>query len=154
MTADKVDAMEKKKDEQFQRAINRPFYYGYPAVGKTVYAYTKEEWGIGASSGGGDHNLIRSLYFSLFMAVVMAPVSLFCLLLGILALLKLPIMALVMVFFGVLFGFAFLQCWFNVTQELREGRPGSSRDCRNPGGRRPTTTPTNGSWNTLIRASR
>lgn len=128
MTAGKVDAVgEKKKDEQFQRVINRPFYYGYSAVGKTVYAYTKEEWGIGASSGGGDHNLIRSLYFSLFMAVVMAPVSLFCLLFGILALFSpVPIMALVMVFFGLLFGFAFLQCWFNVREEWR-GRKARKR---------------------------
>ena len=61
MTPDKVGVMgEKKIDEHFQRIINRPFYYAYGSSGKTVYAYTKEEWGIGASSGGGDHNLIRS----------------------------------------------------------------------------------------------
>jgi hypothetical protein len=51
---------DKKDDEHYKRAINRPFYYAYGSSGKTVYAYTKEEWGIGASSGGGDHNLIRS----------------------------------------------------------------------------------------------
>ncbi|WP_017198358.1 hypothetical protein [Arthrobacter sp. M2012083] len=46
---------------------------------KTIFAYTKEEWGIGASSGGGDYNLIRSFYFSLALTILMAPVALFCL---------------------------------------------------------------------------
>lgn len=97
----------------------RPLYYGCAAVGKPVYAYTKEEWGIGASSGGGDHNLIRSLYFSLFMAILMAPASLFCLVLGVAMIVKLPIMALVMIFFGLLWAAAFFQCWMNVGEELR-----------------------------------
>lgn len=97
----------------------RPLYYGHAGVGKPVYAYTKEEWGIGASSGGGDHNLIRSLYFSLFMAILMAPASLFCLVLGAAMIVKLPIMALVMIFFGLLWAAAFFQCWMNVGEELR-----------------------------------
>lgn len=97
----------------------RRLYYGCAGVGKPVHAYTKEEWGIGASSGGGDHNLIRSLYFSLFMAILIAPVSLFCFVLGVAMTFQLPIMALVMVFFGLLFGVAFLQCWMNVAEELR-----------------------------------
>lgn len=109
-----------KDDEHIKRVLNRPYYYGYPMAGKTVHAYTNQEWGIGASSGGGDHNLIRSFYFSLILTVLMAPVSLLCLVFGILALFSpVPIMALVMVFFGLLFGFAFLQCWFNVREEWR-----------------------------------
>lgn len=120
MTPDKVGAMgDKKSEEHFQRVINRPFHYGYSLGGKTIYAYTKEEWGLGASSGGGDHNLIRSFYFSLFLTVLVAPVSLFCLLLGILAIFKMPIMGLVMVFFGLLFGLAVLQGYFNITEEWR-----------------------------------
>lgn len=51
------------------------------------------------------------------MAVLMAPVSLACLVLGVLALFKMPLATLVMVFFGAPFGFAFLQCWFNVKEE-------------------------------------
>lgn len=51
---------QKTKSEALQRAINRPFHDGHAVGGKTIYAYTEEEWGIGASSGGGDHNLIRS----------------------------------------------------------------------------------------------
>lgn len=46
----------------------------------------------------------------------MAPVSLFCLLLGILMLFKLSIMGLVMVFFGLLFGLAVVQRCFNITK--------------------------------------
>ncbi|GGH94638.1 hypothetical protein ACFFGR_02730 [Arthrobacter liuii] len=80
---------EKTKNEALQRAINRPFYYGYAAAGTTIYAYTKEEWGIGASSGGGDHNLIRSFNFSLFMMMLMVPASLACLGFGVLALFSL-----------------------------------------------------------------
>ena len=49
----------------------------------------------------------------------MAPVSLFCLLLGILAIFKMPIMGLVMVFFGLLFGLAVVQGYFNITEEWR-----------------------------------
>ena len=87
-------------------------------AGKSIYAYTKEEWGIGASSGGGDHNLIRSFNFSLLMMMLTAPASLACLAFGVLALFRpVPIMALVMVFFGVLFGLAVIQCWVNVHGE-------------------------------------
>jgi hypothetical protein len=120
LTPDKVGFMgDKKNDEHFQRVINRPFHYGYSAGDKTIYAYTNEEWGLGASSGGGDHNLIRSFYFSLFLAVLMAPISLFCLLLGILMLFKLSVMGLVMVFFGLLFGLGVVQGYFNITKEWR-----------------------------------
>ena len=114
----------KAADADFMRAVNRPYYYAYPMAGKTIYAYTKEEWGLGASSGGGDHNLIRSFYFSLFMTVLMfLPGSLSCLLLGIIALFQLSIMGfvmgLVMLFFGALFGLGVLQGYFNVTEEWR-----------------------------------
>lgn len=121
MTPDKVGAMgDKKNDEHFQRVINRPYYFGYAMTGKTVYAYTKEEWGIGASSGGGDHNLIRSFYFSLFMTVLMfLPGSLFCILFGLLVLFKMPLMTLVMLFFGALFGLGVVQGYFNITEEWR-----------------------------------
>jgi len=122
MTADKLDAVgEKKIDEHLQRVLSRPYYYGYPARGKIVYAYTKEEWGIGASSGGGDHNLIRSFYFSLLITVLVAfPASLICLILGVLALFSpVPVMALVFLFFGAVFGLAVMQGYFNVTEEWR-----------------------------------
>lgn len=111
--------MGENDDEHIRRALNRPYYNRYAMTGKTIYVYTIEEWGITASSGGGDHNLIRSFYFSLAMTVLMAPVSLACLVLGVLALFKMPLATLVMVFFGTLFGFAFLQCWFDVKEEWR-----------------------------------
>jgi hypothetical protein len=110
---------DKKDDEHYKRPVNRPFYYGYSMRGKTIYAYTKEEWGIGASSGGGDYNLIRSFYFSLFLTVLVAPLSLFALFLGIFMLFKPSVFGLVPVFFGLLFGLAFLQCWLNVREEWR-----------------------------------
>jgi hypothetical protein len=127
LTPDKVDAVgEKKRDEHLERALSRPYYYGYARAGETIYAYTEEEWGIGASSGGGDHNLIRSFYFSLFLMVLVAPVSLFCLLLGILALFALEFAGLLMVFFGLLFGLAVIQGHFNIREEWR-GRKARKR---------------------------
>lgn len=128
MTTDRVDAVgEKKIDEHYQRAINRPYHYGYAKTGKTIYAYTEEEWGIGASSGGGDHNLVRSFYFSLLLTALAAPAALFSLLLGILMLFKLSLMGLVMVFFGLLFGLAAVQGFVNITEEWR-GRKARKRN--------------------------
>ncbi|MBT2549735.1 hypothetical protein [Arthrobacter sp. ISL-65] len=134
MTADKVGAVgEKKIDEHLQRVLNRPFYYGYSAAGKTVYAYTKEEWGIGASSGGGDHNLIRSFYFSLLLTVLVAlPASLIALAFGILLLFKMPVMALVMLFFGLVFGLGVVQGYFNITEEWRGRKARKRRDLPKP----------------------
>lgn len=93
--------------------------YGYAFGSRTVYAYTEEEWGLGAGDGGGDHNTIRSFYFSLFMMILFAPVTLGCLVLAVITVFELPVMTLVMLFFGALFGFAVLQCYFNLQQELR-----------------------------------
>jgi hypothetical protein len=136
MMADRVDAVgEKKIDEYYQRAINRPYYFGYAKTGKTIYAYTKEEWGIGASSGGGDHNLIRSFYFSILLTVLIAlPASLIALAFGVILLVNLffklsvmgLVMGLVMVFFGLLFGLPVVQGYFNVTGEWR-GRKARKR---------------------------
>ncbi|MDR6414099.1 hypothetical protein [Pseudarthrobacter sulfonivorans] len=119
MSADRIEAVATTGEEHYRMMVNRPFYYGYPMRGKTVYSYTREEWGIGASSGGGDHNLIRSFYFSLALTVLLTPVALGCLLFGVLALFEMPVMALVMVLFGALFGFGVLQCCFNVKEEWR-----------------------------------
>ena len=112
--------MGEKDDAHIRRALSRPYYYGYAMTGKTIYLYTKEEWGIGASSGGGDHNLIRSFYFSLLATVlIFLPASLACLVIGLLVLFKMPLMTLVMVFFGLIFGFGVLQGYFNVQEEWR-----------------------------------
>jgi hypothetical protein len=136
MMADRVDAVgEKKIDEYYQRAINRPYYFGYAKTGKTIYAYTEEEWGIGASSGGGDHNLIRSFYFSILLTVLIAlPASLIALAFGVILLVNLffdlsitgLVMGLVAVFFGLLFGLAVVQGYVNVTEEWR-GRKARKR---------------------------
>lgn len=109
--------MDPKEKEHLNRLLNRPYYYGYAMRGKTIFAYTKEEWGIGASSGGGDYNLIRSFYFSLALTILMAPVALGCLILAFVLLINLQITALIMAFFGLIFGFALLQCYFNVKEE-------------------------------------
>ena len=110
-------------EEHFRLIVNRPYYYGYPMTGKTVYAYTKEEWGIGASSGGGDHKLIRSFYFSLLAAVfIFLPATLACLIFGVLVLFKMPLLTLVMLFFGALFGLGVLQGYFNVKEEWQGRR--------------------------------
>ncbi len=93
--------------------------YGYTLGSRGIYAYTKEEWGLGAGDGGGDHNTIRSFYFSLFMSILFAPVALGCLLFAVLAVFAQPAGALVMLFFGVLFSFAVLQGDFNLKQEIR-----------------------------------
>jgi len=42
------------------RPLPRPYYYGSNKISRTVHAYTQEEWGLGASSGGGDAYTIRS----------------------------------------------------------------------------------------------
>jgi hypothetical protein len=124
-TANKVDGVgEKKIDEHFQLLVNRPYYYAYAGAGKTIYAYTKEEWGIGAGSGGGDYNLIRSIYFSLCLTLLVAlPVSLFALAFGVILLFTLSLkglaMGLVMVFFGLVLGLAVVQGYFNITEEWR-----------------------------------
>ena len=117
----RVDAMgEKKYDEHLQRVLNRPYYYGYSMAGKAIYAYTKEEWGIGASSGGGDYNLIRSFYFSIFTTVLAAAASLIGLVCGVWVLFSpFPAMALVFLFFAALFGFAVMQGFFNISEEWR-----------------------------------
>ena len=110
----------KKKTERSLSYVPRPFHYGDPRGSKTVYAYTEEEWGIGASAGGGDHNLIRSFYFSLVMTVLLfLPATLGCLFLAVITLFKLPVMALVMLFFALVFGLVVVQGYFNVTQEWR-----------------------------------
>lgn len=121
MTADRVDRMGDKKtaDADFMRAVNRPYYYARARAGTTIHVYTKEEWGIGASSGGGDHNLIRSFYFSLLVTLMFLVASLACVVFGLLVLFKMPLMTLVMLFFGALFGLGVLQGYFNVTGELR-----------------------------------
>lgn len=93
---------------------------------QTVYAYTEEEWGIGASDGGGDHNTIRSFYFSLVMSVLFVPAALFCLLFAVLAVFELPIMAFVMLFFGAIFNLVVIQGYFDLKQEWR-GRKARKR---------------------------
>jgi hypothetical protein len=128
--ADRIDAMgEKKLDEETVRALNRPFYYGYSASGSTIYAYTKEEWGIGAGSGGGDNNLIRSLYFSIFQLIISVPVALVALAFGIVLLFSpLPVMALFMLLFAAVFGLSVVQSVFNIRQEWQ------GRKARKPNG--------------------
>jgi hypothetical protein len=117
MTADRINAVT-TDEEHYRLIVNRPYRYGHPMRGKTIYAYTKEEWGIGASSGGGDHNLIRSFYFSLLATIlIFLPATLACLLFGVLVLFKMPLMTLVMLFFGALFGLGVLQGYFNVREE-------------------------------------
>lgn len=101
-------------------AKRRLYFYGYPRAGKAIYAYTKDEWGLGASSGGGDHNLIRSFYFSLVITVLMfLPATLICAIFAIIALFKFPVMSLVFLFFGLVFGLGVVQGYFNITEEWR-----------------------------------
>jgi hypothetical protein len=98
---------------------SRPFFYGHPRDGKTVYAYTKEEWGIGASSGGGRQYAIRSFYFSLAVSVLFALATLACAVLAVIALLKPSAMFLAFLFFGLIFGLGVVQSYFNLTAEWR-----------------------------------
>lgn len=105
----------------------RPYDYGSNTVGRTVHAYTKEEWDLVVSSGGGDHNTIRSFWFSLELTVVVAlPATLFCALLAVAALFRCPLMALILLLFGLLFGLAVLQGHFNIAEEWR-GRKARKR---------------------------
>lgn len=119
--ADRLEGMgERKLDEHTERVLNRPYRYGCSIADKTVRAYTKEEWGIGASAGGGDHNLIRSFYFSIFLLVMSAAASLGALIFGIAAVFSpAPIIALFLLFFAALFGLAGVQSFFNISQEWR-----------------------------------
>lgn len=105
----------------------RPYYYGSNKISRTVHAYTEEEWGLGASSGGGDHKTIRSFWFSLVLTVVVAlPATLMAAFLAVAALFRSPLMALIPLFFGLLFGLAVLQGYFNLAEEWR-GRKARQR---------------------------
>lgn len=97
----------------------RPYFYGFPRVGKTVHAYTREEWGIGASSGGGRQNAIRSFYFSLAAMALFVPAALACAVLTVIAVFQFPAMVLAFLFFGLIFGLGVVQGYFNLKSEWR-----------------------------------
>ena len=99
--------------------VPRPMNYGFALGSKSVHAYTEEQWGMGAGDGGGDHNTIRSFYFSLVAAILFVPVTLGCLLFSVFVLFEHPVMALVMLFFGALFSLVVIQGYFNVKEEWR-----------------------------------
>lgn len=114
--------------ERSARGLSRPYYYGSTRMEKTVHAYAEEEWGIGASSGGGDGSTIRSFCFSLITTVfVLLPVTLVCVVMVPISLFELSVMTLVFLFFGLLFGAAVVQGYFNIAQE-RRGR--KARKCK------------------------
>lgn len=119
MTADRIDPVVNENTDRKLSYVPRKMNYGYALGSRTAYAYTEEEWGVGAGGGGGDHNTIRSFYFSLFLMILAAPAALGCLLFGLLVVFQLPVMTVVMLFFGALFSFAALQCYFNLRQEWR-----------------------------------
>jgi len=109
------------------RPLTRPYYYGSNKLSSTVHAYTKEEWGLGASSGGGDAYTIRSFWFSLITTVFVAlPVTLACAFFVVVFLFESPLMALVPLFFGLVFGLAVLQGYINLAQEW-QGRKARER---------------------------
>lgn len=63
---------------------------------------------------------VSYFYFSLVTTVLLfLPAALGCLLLAVIALFKLPVMILVMLFFAMVFGLVVVQGYFNVTQEWR-----------------------------------
>jgi hypothetical protein len=118
--ADRVGAVPQSNHDEIKRILNRPYYYAYSRSGKTIYAYTKEEWGIGASSGSADYNLIRSFYFSLAITLlVFLPATLGCVVLMIAGLFGMPLMTLIFLFFGAVFGLGLVQGYFNITEEWR-----------------------------------
>lgn len=120
MSSDRVDAVgETKSDEQYQRLVNRPYYYGYAAAGKTIYAYTKDEWGLGASSGGGRQYAIRSFYFSLAVTALFVPATLACVVLAIIAVFTFPLMTLFLLVLGAVFGLGVVQGYFNLAAEWK-----------------------------------
>lgn len=93
--------------------------YAYALGRKTIFAYTGEEWGLGAGNTGGDHTTIRSFYFSLIMTILFVPVVLGCLSFAVLVVSEQPVMAVVMLFFGALFSLVVLQGFVGLKQELR-----------------------------------
>ena len=98
---------------------SRPYFYAQPRDGKTVHAYTREEWGIGASSGGGRQYAIRSFYFSLAVTALFVPAALACAVLAVVAVFKFPAMAPAFLLFGLVFGFGVVQGCFNLKTEWR-----------------------------------
>ncbi|WP_307029036.1 hypothetical protein [Arthrobacter globiformis] len=112
--------------------VPRPLFYGYYVNGKTIAAYTREEWGIGAGSGGASYNLIRSFYFSIFLTILFAGASLAALAFGVFGLFRGFPMALFMLFFGALFGFGVVQVFFNVRQEWRGRQARKLKGLRKP----------------------
>lgn len=63
---------------------------------------------------------VSYFYFSLVTTVLLfLPAALGCLLLAVIALFKLPVMPLVMLFFAMVFRLVVVQGYFNVTQEWR-----------------------------------
>lgn len=91
-----------------------------PSGRQTIYAYTKEEWGLGAGSGGGDAYTIRSYYFSILATVLFfLPATLGCLFLVIVLAANLQWSALIFLLFGLIFGLGVLQGYFNIAAEWR-----------------------------------
>jgi len=115
-----VGAVAQSNPDEINRILNRPYYYAYSRSGKTIYAYTREEWGIGASSGSADYNLIRSFYFSLAITLlVFLPATLGCVFLMIVGVFKMPLMTVIFLFFGLVFGLGLVQGYFNIAEEWR-----------------------------------
>lgn len=98
---------------------SRPFFYAHPRDGKTVHAYTRDEWGLGASSGGGRQYAIRSFYFSLVVTALFVPATLACAVLAVISLFKSPAMTVVFLLFGLIFGLGVVQGFFNLRSEWR-----------------------------------
>ncbi|WP_128081692.1 hypothetical protein [Arthrobacter sp. TB 26] len=102
---------------------SRPYFYAHPRDGKSVHAYTKEEWGIGASSGGGRQYAIRSFDFSLAVTALFVPAALACAVLAVVAVFKFPAMVLAFLLFGPIFGLGVVQGYFNLKAEWRASAP-------------------------------
>lgn len=76
--------------------------------------------GHGASSGRGDHSTIRSFRFSLITTVcVFLPVTLLCAFVVVVLRVESPLMALVPLFFGLVFELGVLQGCFDRYEEWR-----------------------------------
>jgi hypothetical protein len=65
----------KTSKSRIDSILNRPYFYAWGGD-KKIYAYTREEWGMGGSNPSGGNYTVRSWVVQLIISVIMIPAAL------------------------------------------------------------------------------
>lgn len=102
---------------QAKNKLHRPYFYGY-GNGSTIHAYTKEEWGIGAPLPGGNY-ATHSVALLTFAVIVMIPATLGATFITVVLAVHLSWVALIALFFSLLFGMGTLMSITTIKNEMK-----------------------------------